>query len=196
MLSAVRHIKRRRPATCLPHHVIYATPSPRQASTGDAYSDATCSSNQHLIQRLSGNAGHQRLRLRSNVSVIEFRSVVGRAPAQHQTEVAHREHGGTGTQGPFIVLSVAPSAAMPGVDTIHHPAFLRWRETFEPCWTNLHSNPPISNKGDVLPFRRGVHGAYEDMCDRHRSCRDVEDLAHQSAGVGSAPPCHHPDPPL
>src|SRR5512132_2443109 len=58
-------------------------------------------------------------------------------------DVAYINHGGTGLRCPFIILAVAPIATIPGVGTLHHPAFLQGRETFGPFWTSLHFDSPI-----------------------------------------------------
>jgi hypothetical protein len=68
---------------------------------------------------------------------------MGGESAQHQMDVAHREHGGTGLGCSFIVLAVTPRATMPGVGTLHHPAFLERREPFGPLRTCLHLNVPL-----------------------------------------------------
>jgi hypothetical protein len=69
------------------------------------------------------------------VSIRECRSTMGGESAPPQMEVAHRAHGGTGRGVPVIVLAVTPIATMPGVGTLHHPAWRQRRDPFAPWRT-------------------------------------------------------------
>ena len=67
--------------------------------------------------------------LLSRNAVVEHGLAMTGQPSEHQVDVADLDHCGARFGPPFIVFAVTPTTPIPGIGTLHNPAFFQWRES-------------------------------------------------------------------
>lgn len=62
--------------------------------------------------------------------------------SDHEMDVGGLNHRGAGSDGPFVVLAMPSTASVPGVGSLHDPAFFQGDEAFRSLGTHLHLDSP------------------------------------------------------